>query len=113
MLSLFISNAHAQAAGAAANQNPAMSFIPMILIFFVLYFFMIRPQKKKMDAQMKYIQELKKGDEVYTKSGLIGVIYGMTDKIITLELEGGNKVKFLRSQMGGNLKDLDSNKETK
>lgn len=109
MFDLLISSAHAQAAG--ANQSPAMSFVPIILVFFVLYFFMIRPQKKKMDAQMKYISELKKGDEVYTKSGMIGVIYGLTEKIVTLELDGNIKVKFLRSQIAGNMKELDSKSE--
>lgn len=105
MLGLFISTAHAQA-GAPA-QNPIMSFVPIILVFFVLYFFMIRPQKKKMEAELKFVSELKKGEEVYTKSGLIGVIYGLTEKFVTLEVDNGVKLRFLRSQINGSTKSLE------
>lgn len=104
MLGLFISNAYAQAAPAA--QNPVMSLIPLALVFVVFYFFMIKPQKKKMEQEQKFLGEIKKGDEVYTKSGMIGTIYGLTDKIVTLELENSVKVKFLRSSIGGSTKEV-------
>lgn len=103
-MNLFIANAYAQEA--APQQNPIMSFVPIILVFLVLYFLMIRPQKKKMQEEQNFIGQLKKGDEVFTKSGLIGTIYGLTDKIVTLELEGGVKVKYLRNQIGGSAKSL-------
>lgn len=103
-MDLFIASAYAQEA--APQQNPIMSFVPIILVFLVLYFLMIRPQKKKMEQEQKFIQELQKGTEVYTKSGMIGTITGLTDKIVTLELEGGVKVKFLRSSIGGSTKAL-------
>tara|TARA_B100001971_G_C18268046_1_gene596768 strand:- start:214525 stop:214869 length:345 start_codon:yes stop_codon:yes gene_type:complete len=101
MLGLFISNAYAQEAAGAAQQNPIVSFIPMIAIGFVIYFLMIRPQNKKLQEEKNYIAALKKGDEVYTKSGLIGKIHGLTEKIVTLELEGGTKVKMLRGTIAG------------
>ena len=66
MLNFIIASAHAQEA-AAPQQNPIMSFVPIILVFLVLYFLMIRPQKKKMEQEQKLISELQKGDEVYTK----------------------------------------------
>ena len=49
---------------------------------------------------------MEKGQEVFTKSGLIGKIHGLTDKVVTLELEEGTKVKFLRAQIAGNTKSL-------
>ena len=111
MLGLLISNAHAQAAGAQAN--PIMNFVPIILVFIVFYFLMIKPQKKKMQEEQKFIAELQKGAEVFTKSGMIGKIYGLTDKVVTLEVEGGVKIKFLRSQIAGSTKALEESDENK
>lgn len=105
MLDLFISSAYAQDAAQAAP-NAFMSMIPLIAVFFVFYFLMIRPQKKRMEEEQKFVASLEKGVEVYTKSGLIGTIVGMTDKVVTLEVEGGTKVKYLRSQIGGATKAL-------
>lgn len=112
MLGLLISNAHAQAAAAPA-QSPLMSFVPLILVFFVFYFLMIRPQKKKMEEEQKFIASMEKGQEVYTKSGMIGKIHGLTDKVVTLEIEGGNKVKFLRTQIAGSASTLFSTEADK
>jgi preprotein translocase subunit YajC len=105
MFGLLISNAYAQD---AAQQGPSgfASFIPMIAIGFVIYFLMIRPQNKKMQQEREYISALQKGDEVYTKSGLIGKIHGLTDKIVTLELDGGTKVKMLRGTIAGPVSQL-------
>ncbi len=104
MLDLFFSNAYAQAA--PAQPNPIMSMVPLILVFLVFYFLMLRPQKKKMEAERKFIADLKKGEEVYTKSGIIGQVYGITDKIVTLELEGGVKLKVLKSYIAGASKEV-------
>ncbi|MBC76188.1 MAG: preprotein translocase subunit YajC [Halobacteriovoraceae bacterium] len=111
MLDLFIASAHAQAG--APQQNPIMSFVPIILVFLVLYFLMIRPQKKKMEEEQRFISQMQKGEEVFTKSGMIGTIYGLTDKVVTLEIEGGQKVKFLRNQIGGSTKILNESPEAK
>jgi preprotein translocase subunit YajC len=97
------SNAQAQA---AAQSNPLTQFLPLIVVFGIFYFLMIRPQKKKFDQEQAMLSELKKGDEVYTKSGLIGTVYGLSDKIITLEGIEGVKYKVLRSQIGGLLKTI-------
>ncbi len=108
---MFISSAFAQEA-ATQTPNAMVSFIPFIMIFFVFYFLMIRPQKKRLEDEAKFNSALQKGDEVYMKSGVIGTIYGITDKIITLEVSEGTKMKFLRSQVGGATKNIFSS-ETK
>ena len=100
-----LSNAFAQTAQNPQAQNPIMSFLPLILVFIIFYFLMIRPQKKKYEEEQELLSKLQKGDEVYTKSGLIGTIYGLTDKIVTLESEGV-KIKILRSQIGGMLSSI-------
>lgn len=111
MYSLLFSNAYAQAA--PAQQNPIMSMLPLILVFVIFYFLMLRPQKKKMEQEKLYISGLQKGEEVYTKSGIIGKIYGITEKVVTLELEDGVKFKILKSHIGGSAKDIFATKPTK
>ena len=99
---MLFSSAYAQEAAAQAGQQSALgSFMPFILIFLVFYFLMIRPQKKKLDEEQKMLKAIQKGDEIYTKSGVLGTISGMTDKVVTLEIGDGVKMKVLRSQIGG------------
>jgi preprotein translocase subunit YajC len=100
MFDLLISSAHAQAAGTPA-QPAWVSFVPFVLIFLVMYFLMIRPQKKRMEEETSFINKLSHGDEVYTKSGILGKITGITEKVVTLELDGGTKMKVLKSHIGG------------
>lgn len=100
MFDLLISTAHAQNAG-QPGQPAWVSFVPFVLIFLVMYFLMIRPQKKRMEEEQSFINKLSHGDEVYTKSGILGKITGIADKVVTLELEGGTKMKVLKSHIGG------------
>ncbi len=112
-MSLLFSNAYAQNAAAAAPGGLA-SFMPFVLIFIVMYFLMIRPQKKKLEQEQSMLKALKKGDEIYTKSGVLGKIAGMTDRVITLEIADNVKVKLLRSQVGGLASSVfEVNKNTK
>jgi preprotein translocase subunit YajC len=105
MFDLLISSAHAQAAGQQA-QPAWVSFVPFVLIFLVMYFLMIRPQKKRMEEEQAFINKLSHGDQVYTKSGILGKITGIADKVVTLELEGGTKMKVLKSHIGGSASAL-------
>ncbi len=106
MFNLFMASAYAQDAAAPAQPNPIMSMVPLVLVFMVFYFLMLRPQKKKMEEERKYIETLGKGEEVYTKSGIIGKIHGLTEKVVTLELEDGHKMKVLKSYIAGSAKDI-------
>ncbi len=95
------------ATAAAAPQPSFLSMMmPFAIIMGIFYFLMIRPQKKKMEQETKFLNALKKGDEVYTRSGLIGTIHGMADKIVTLEVAEGMKLKVLKSQIAGDAKVL-------
>ena len=102
---------HTQVTGAAA-QNPMIQFLPLVVVFVIFYFLMIRPQKKKFEEEQALINKLAKGDEIYTKSGLIGTIYGINDKIVDLEVAVGVRLKVLKSQIGGLSKSvLESDKK--
>ncbi len=88
----FISNAFAQGTGGA--ESSLMSFLPLILMFAVLYFIMIRPQMKKSKEHKKYIDELKKGDKVITSAGIHGKIVDVNDTTFLIEVESGVKIRF-------------------
>ena len=109
MFDLFPAAMAQQAAG--GQQNALMSFLPFIIIFAIFYFLMIRPQKKKMEEEQEMLKNLAKGDEIYTKSGLIGTITGQTEKVVTLEVTDGVKLKVLRSQVGGLASKIFESKE--
>lgn len=73
-------------------------FLPMILIFVVAYFFMIRPQMKRAKDEKKFAAELKRGDRIITKSGLHGKVMDINDKDNSCVIETmAGKLKFDRS----------------
>ncbi|RKR12316.1 protein translocase subunit yajC [Maribacter vaceletii] len=73
-------------------------FLPMILIFVVAYFFMIRPQMKRQKDERKFGEELKRGDRIVTKSGLHGKVIDLNDKDASCVIETmAGKLKFDRS----------------
>ncbi|OFY98676.1 MAG: preprotein translocase subunit YajC [Bdellovibrionales bacterium GWC1_52_8] len=96
--------------GAPPQPGIGGMLVPFIAMFAVVYFLMIRPQQKKMKQQQAMLSSLQTGDEVITNSGIIGRIAGMTEKVVTLEISDGVKIKILRSQVGqvvkGQIKDL-------
>lgn len=81
----------------AAGASQLMSFLPMVLIIIVFYFFMIRPQMKKAKDQKKFIEELKKGDKVITSAGIHGRIVEMNETSFLIEVESGTKIRFDKS----------------
>jgi preprotein translocase subunit YajC len=94
-MDFFISDAMAQAAG-GSQSDPFISFLPLILIFVVFYFLLIRPQSKRAKALKKMIEELQKGDEVITNGGLYGVVSDLGDSFLLLEVADGMQVKVAR-----------------
>ena len=83
-----------QPAGAAGESNPLMTFLPLILVFVVFYFFMIRPQMKKQKDMTKYRSSLKKGDKIVTTGGLYGKVYEVKETSITVDVGGDIKLKI-------------------
>ena len=94
-MDFFISNAYAQAEGAGAAGG-LMSFLPLIVIFAVFYFMLIRPQMKRAKEHKQLVSQLSKGDEVITNGGLLGKITNVSDSFVTLELADNLQIKLQR-----------------
>jgi preprotein translocase subunit YajC len=74
-------------------------FMPLILMFLVVYFFMIRPQMKRAKQEKKFAADLKKGDKVVTKSGLHAKVLELTDEQTCILESGAGKMKFERASI--------------
>ena len=98
---MFISSAFAQTAPAAAAggdmQSSLMSMLPLVLMFVVLYFVMIRPQMKKQKEHRAMIDALAKGDEVVTGGGLLGKVTKLSESTVSLEVANGVEIQVQRS----------------
>ena len=92
---MLISNAYAQTAG--AESGGLMGFIPLILMFVVLYFVMIRPQMKRQKEVRNMLEALAVGDEVVTVGGLMGKVTTLKDPYVTVELLPGTEVKMQKN----------------
>jgi preprotein translocase subunit YajC len=93
VVQMFISNAYAQAAaGAGGLESSLTSFLPIILMFVVLYFLMIRPQMRRQKEQKTMMEALAKGDEVVTVGGMLGRVIKVADGYVTLEVANGTEV---------------------
>jgi len=68
--------------------------IPLIFFFLIFYLLLIRPQSKRKKEHEQFLQGLKKGDEVVTSSGIYGKVYGITDRVVTLEIADGIRIKI-------------------
>ncbi|MFN4359627.1 MAG: preprotein translocase subunit YajC [Hylemonella sp.] len=97
---MFISSAFAQTAPAAAAggdmQSSLLSMLPIVLMFVVLYFIMIRPQMKKQKEHRAMVEALAKGDEVVTAGGILGRVSSLGENFIGVELASGVEVQLQR-----------------
>lgn len=98
---MFISSAIAQTVPAAATggdlQSSLMGMLPLVLMFVVLYFVMIRPQMKKAKEHKSMVESLAKGDEVATAGGILGKVTKLGDSFINVEISSGVEVQLQRS----------------
>lgn len=93
---VLIATAQAQESNGAKPASPGSGlgmFLPMILVFVIFYLLMIRPQQKQRKQHQALLQNLKKGDEVVTTSGIHGKIFGVADNMVTLEIADNIRIK--------------------
>ena len=81
--------------------SPMSTLIFFAAIFAIMYFLMIRPQQKQLREHRQLLAGLKKGDEVVTQGGLLGRIYAIADKVVTLEIANGVRVRVLMTSIQG------------
>ncbi len=86
-------------AGMPPQPSPLMSLAPLAVMMAVIYFLIIRPQQKKVKEHQQALEKLKHGDEVVTQGGIFGTITNISDKVVTLEVDKGVKLKVLKSQV--------------
>lgn len=98
---MFVTPAYAQAAGGSSGAASIASFAPLILIFVIMYFLMIRPQQKRVKEHRAMVEALKKGDEVITQGGLIGKVTAIRENEVEVEIAPGIKTRVVRASITG------------
>ena len=95
---MFTSPAYAQAAAPAAGGDMFMSLLPLILVFAIFYFLLIRPQQTKMKTHREMLENLKKGDQIVTAGGIVGKIARIeqSDNQLVVEIAPNVQVKVIR-----------------
>lgn len=97
----FVQTAYAMAPGAGGGDPASMlsGFVPIILIFGIFWLIVIRPQQKRAKEHRNMVANLKKGDEVYTDSGIFGTIQKVTEDSVTLEIAPKVSIRMQRSRV--------------
>lgn len=98
---MFISPAYAKASGAASSggMGAFAQFIPLVLIFVIFYFLLIRPQQKRMKAHQALVQSAKPRDEVVTNGGLVGKVTKVDDAYVEIEIAKDVRVKVVKTML--------------
>ena len=96
LIDLVITPAYAQGAPAGAFGGDLMAFLPMVAIFVVFYFLLIRPQQKKAKEAKAMLEALQKGDEIVTAGGVLGRISKLGDQYLTVEIATGTEIMVQR-----------------
>lgn len=104
-----------QAGGAAGQGNPIVAFMPLIILFVIFYFLLIRPQQKKAKEHKNMLSNLKKGDRVITGGGIYGQIIGIDEDVLTLDLGNNQEIKVNRNYISAvtDKKVIKQNKKAK
>lgn len=93
-----------------AESNPLMSFLPMILIIVVFYFFMIRPQMKRQKELATFRNSIAKGDKVVTTGGIYGKIVDIKDNTVLLQVDDNVKIRVDKSAIVKDMSDVPAQK---
>jgi preprotein translocase subunit YajC len=91
--------AYAQTAPGIGGPGQMLSFLPLVLIFVVFYFLLIRPQQKKAKQHQEMLGKLKKNDEVMTSGGIYGRVVTLADNVVTLEVAPNVRIRVNRPQI--------------
>lgn len=100
----FLSNTQlllGSASPGATGLEAVIQFVPLILIFGIFYFLLIRPQQKKQQQHQQLLSELKRGDRIITTGGIYGTIEGLTDTTLQLKIANQVKITISRSAIAG------------
>ena len=82
--------------------NPILAFLPLLMIFVVFYFLLIRPQQKRQQEVDQMVQNLKKGDRIVTTGGIIGTVVGIQNDYVIIKVGDGDvKIEILKSAVTG------------
>ncbi len=81
--------------------NPLVAFLPLIIIFVIFYFLLIRPQQKRAKEHQKFLDSLKRGDRVFTNGGIVGRVVNVDNSLVTLEVAPNVQIKVVKSYIAG------------
>lgn len=95
--SLFLLAQAAPAAGEAAQPNPLVSMLPLVFIFVIFYFMLIRPQQKKAKEHQKLVASIKSGDKVVTNAGIHGIVANVKESTVLVKVADNVKLEFDRA----------------
>ena len=96
---MFVTPAYAQATAAPGGAAAFAQFVPLILVFAIMYFLILRPQQRKLRQHRDMVSALKKGDQVITNGGLIGRVAAVRDDEVDVEVAQGVKVRVVRGMI--------------
>lgn len=98
MLSLFVDTAHAMGTSPQSGEapNPLINLLPIVLMFVIFYFLLIRPQQKRAKEHKAMLESVQRGDEVVTSGGILGKVTALGDEYITIEIAENVKVRLQR-----------------
>lgn len=106
--------AFAQSAPGFGGAGQMLNFLPLVLVFAVFYFLLIRPQQKKAKEHQQMLGRLKRNDEVMTSGGIYGRVMALTDEVVTLEVAPNVRLRVHRPQISAVLTgEKGSSKEAK
>ena len=91
--------AFAQTVPGAGGPSQLISFLPLVLVFVIFYFLLIRPQQKKTRDHQQMLSKLKKNDEVMTSGGIYGKVTALTDNVVTVEVAPNVRIRVNRPQI--------------
>jgi preprotein translocase subunit YajC len=97
---MFITTAHAQAAGASADPTGGLlGLAPLVLVFIAFYFLMIRPQQRRVKALQAAVAAVRKGDQVVTAGGVVGRVSKVDDQFVEVEIAPNTRIRVVKATL--------------